>query len=208
MLADKHLLVTRKLTLWPTTVSLISFIKEGRNLVQISVHVIYTVRTCEPLTTTQMVLSNIWQLDTSLIQGRMLSAKRQNNWYFIIRAVWRWGFIIGGSRHKDHFCSDKSSVATNTYFWRQNTSFVATKECLARQNTCLSRQAYFRHDKRRVLSREKRVCRDKDDTCGSSRQWYTSVATKDVLTKMVLAAVPANDRFPATIRVRYTFCGT
>ena len=64
---------------------------------------------------------------------------------------------------------------------------VATKVCLllclSRQITCLSwqrflaRQAYFCRDKRRVLSREKRVCGDKTF----------------VTTKMILVAAPAND---------------
>ena len=51
-------------------------------------------------------------------------------------------------------------MATN--ICRDKYNFVATK--------ALSRQAYFFRDKRRVLSWLKRVCRDKNDTCGS-RQW-------------------------------------
>ena len=93
-------------------------------------------------------------------------------------------FIIGGSCHKYHFCHDKSFVATNTlihnkvYLLRQkfcrDKSLAATKASQSRQNVCryiiifvatkirLSRQAYF--------------CRDKNYTCGSSRQWCTTSA--------------------------------
>ena len=46
--------------------------------------------------------------------------------------------------------------------------FVATKLLT---KLCLSRQAYFCSDRRRVLSRQTRVCREKKgDICGSSRQ--------------------------------------
>ena len=62
-------------------------------------------------------------------------------------------------------------VATNTCLSRQSTPFVATKVCLLWQKFCrvknmslLSRQAYFCRDKYVF-------CRDKNDTCGSSRQW-------------------------------------
>ena len=80
--------------------------------------------------------------------------------------------IIGGSHHKYHFCHDKS--------------FVATKLCLSWQEFCNKEkyfvatntwQAYFCRDKRRVLSWQTHVGRDKtydkNDTSGSSHQWYT-----------------------------------
>ena len=47
--------------------------------------------------------------------------------------------------------------------------FVVTK--IFCRNIILSRQEHFCRDKRRVLMRQTRVfCRDKNDTCGSSRQ--------------------------------------
>ena len=62
---------------------------------------------------------------------------------------------------------DKSFVETIVlfYFCRDKHNFVATN--------VLSGQAYFCGDKRRTLSQQRRlsqVCRDKNDTCGSSRQ--------------------------------------
>ena len=48
-----------------------------------------------------------------------------------------------------NICRDKSFVATNIILSRQKHTFVAT---------------------RRVVTRETRVCRDKNDTCGSSHQ--------------------------------------
>ena len=84
---------------------------------------------------------------------------------------------------RQSFCFDKIIFVATKYFCRKK-SFSAT-------NTCLSQQAYFGCDKRPVLSRQTSVtfvatnichsktfvaantcCRDKNDTCGSSRQWY------------------------------------
>ena len=60
--------------------------------------------------------------------------------------------IIGGSCHKYHFCRDKYVfVMTNTCFSWQNTSFVATKVCLSRQNfgvtNIIFSRKMFCHDK-------------------------------------------------------------
>ena len=59
-------------------------------------------------------------------------------------------------------CNDKTFVATKLCLSWQN-SFLATKHCVSRQNFC--------RDIRRVLPRQTRVCRDKNYTCGNSRQW-------------------------------------
>ena len=47
------------------------------------------------------------------------------------------------------------------YFCRDKSMLAATK-LLSRQNYVLSQQAYICHDKRRVLSRQTRDCRDKN----------------------------------------------
>ena len=73
---------------------------------------------------------------------------------------------------KHIFCHDKSRlVVTNNIFCHNKHNFIATK--------LLLRQAYFCHNKRHVLSWQTHVCCDKqnfcrdwNDTCGSSRQWY------------------------------------
>ena len=96
--------------------------------------------------------------------------------------------VIGRSCHKCHFCRDKPCllrqvrvmcVVTKYFcrdktrlFWRQNYAsiiFVATN--VFSRNTCFCR------DKRRVLSRQTRVCSDR-----------TFVAAK-----IILVAAPAND---------------
>ena len=51
--------------------------------------------------------------------------------------------ITGWSCHKTHFCRDKSFVAINTCFSRQNTSFIATKVCLSRHNFCRDKKIFF-----------------------------------------------------------------
>ena len=58
--------------------------------------------------------------------------------------------INGGSCHRYHFCCNKCFVVTSILLSRQKTCFVAT-------NTCL-------------------FCRDKNDTCGCSCQFYHKVA--------------------------------
>jgi len=111
------------------------------------------------------------------------TAGRRCDWLCQRDTVLKKTCIIAGICHRYHFCHDKHAfVAINTRLSRQNTSFVATKECLSRPNLCrdvimftkqvfvatnvLSRQEYFRHDKRRVsFSRQKfcptKICRDK-----------------------------------------------
>ena len=74
-------------------------------------------------------------------------------------------------------CCDKSMLVTTKMF-------VTTNTCLSQQKAhnfvtskVLSQQAHFYHDKRHVLSwktcvsKPTCVCHDKNDTCGSSRQW-------------------------------------
>ena len=104
------------------------------------------------------------------------------------------GFIICGSCHKYHFCRGKTFIATNTCFVatkvclsRQIQTYFCRTKLLSRQNyfccdkltqtrvnrdktRLLSRRKYACRDKRRVLSRLTRVCRNKNDTCGSSCQ--------------------------------------
>ena len=82
------------------------------------------------------------------------------------------------------FCLDKHTfVATNTFLSRQNTSFVPTNVCLSRQNFCLldkhtfvANKDVFCRDKHMVVETKplswQTFCRDKNDTCDSSRQWY------------------------------------
>ena len=69
-----------------------------------------------------------------------------------------------------YVCRDKLTfVETKPVFCRDKSMLVATKTCLSRKKEgnffvsikiCLSRQKY--RGKRRVLSRERRVCGDKD----------------------------------------------
>ena len=96
------------------------------------------------------------------------------------RSFFMWYIIIGGSCYKYHFCRDKSMPVTTkllsrqTYFSRDK-SFVMTNIILSRQTyfvmkKVLSRQAYFCRNKRRD-------CRDKNNTCGSSRPWAFCAVT-------------------------------
>ena len=68
--------------------------------------------------------------------------------------------IIGGSCHKYNFCGDKIMFVATKYFRRYKT-FVATNICCNKHvfvaRKVLWRQAYFRRDKRRILSRQTRV---------------------------------------------------
>ena len=90
-------------------------------------------------------------------------------------------YVNDGSCHKYNFCRDKHVfVATKdacykNYVCHDNFMFVATKlssrQIFVATNIILSRQTYFCRDKR-VLSWQTRVCRGKNDTCGSCRQWY------------------------------------
>ena len=97
----------------------------------------------------------------------------------------RGGFAsTGGSCHKYPFCCGKTRVLSRQrYVWqifdtciilsRQKTCFVAKNMCLtnmSRQNFCWDKIMFvaIKH----VFCRDKHVCRDKNDTCGSSRQWY------------------------------------
>ena len=60
--------------------------------------------------------------------------------------------------------------------------FVMKKVCLSWQNYVChdkiflsqQKQAYFCRNKRHVLSQQTRVCHGKSNTCGSSRQWYST----------------------------------
>ena len=74
-------------------------------------------------------------------------------------------------------CRDKTFVSTKI-FYRDKHNFVATE--------VFSRQAYFCRDKRRILSSQRRVCRDKEVF---------------VATKMILMAAPATDSYPHIVSV-------
>ena len=69
--------------------------------------------------------------------------------------------IIGRSCHKYNFhvCCDKSKLVMTKRKRKKKKMFVTTKLLLW--------EAYFCPDKRRVFC-------NKNDTCGSSRQWYSS----------------------------------
>ena len=96
--------------------------------------------------------------------------------------------IIGGSCHKYHFCRDKSFVVIKDVFCSSKHVFVAPKvSVLWRQNyVCRAKNMFDKHTfvaTKDVFCRNKHVfvatnmcfsrqrfCRDKNDTCGSSRQ--------------------------------------
>ena len=97
----------------------------------------------------------------------------------------------GGGCHKYHFCREKRFVATNTCtrLSRQNTSFVAAKVCLSRQNAtninvCLDKHTFVGtkdvfvaanvcRDKwfvaANIIISGQNFCHDKNNTCGSCR---------------------------------------
>ena len=99
--------------------------------------------------------------------------------------------IIGGSCQMYYFCRNKTRLLP-----RQNTSFVATKVCLFRQNYvvvkifCRDKHNFFAT---KVLSRQAYFC------CNN---------TTFVATKMILVAVPANDRGQPKSTGRMTIRGT
>ena len=69
-------------------------------------------------------------------------------------------------------------VATNTCLSRQNTSFVPTKVCLSRQNYVCRDKSFVAI---KIFCRDKHVtkfCRDKNNTCGGCRQWYSRALLK------------------------------
>ena len=109
-----------------------------------------------------------------------LSQKLAHNYLSLARAV-----------TSIFFCRDKRFVVTNTCLWPQiyvcnvkNTSFVATKVCLSRDKTiklcrnkrCDLSRLKFCLDKHTFVATKDEFCRDKKDTCGSSRQWYISLS--------------------------------
>ena len=63
--------------------------------------------------------------------------------------------ITGRSCQRYYFCCGKSLLWQGYFCCNKKACFVAT-------NTCLSRQTF---------SRRPNFCRDKNDICGSSRQW-------------------------------------
>ena len=102
-------------------------------------------------------------------------------------------FIISGSCHKYHFCHDKrylhNFVATKDVFCCDKPVFVATKLCLlwrkfccnknilSWQNFCCDKHTFvstkdvYCHDKHEHVLLTTKLCRDINDTCGSSLQW-------------------------------------
>ena len=93
----------------------------------------------------------------------------------IIRSIWTYLTITGGSCHKYHFCHDKFFVVTSTCLLRENTSFVRTKVSLPGQNVCQQKIMF-------VMT--KYCCRNKVNTCLSWQKFccdkHTFVKTKDV----------------------------
>ena len=96
-----------------------------------------------------------------------------------------WGLDNVFVATKQVFCRDKSMVVATKLLSkqnifslsRQNMSFVAIKlwkyhfcpdKSFVATNMCLSRQMFVGTNV--ILSRQTRVCRDKNYTCGSSRQ--------------------------------------
>ena len=81
----------------------------------------------------------------------------QNLWHtthsFLSCGIYKLAISLAGAATSIIFVTTKSFVMTNTCLSEQNTSFVMTKVCLSEQN----------------------FCRDKNDTCGSSRQRYCSI---------------------------------
>ena len=70
--------------------------------------------------------------------------------------------IIGRSCHKYNFrvCCDKSKLVMTT-----------TKKCLSQQKVCCEKHIF-------VATKDVFFC-NKNDTCGSSRQWYSSGTLSD-----------------------------
>ena len=96
--------------------------------------------------------------------------------------VWKWypgvlNVIIGESCHKYRlffffFFLTHVFVATKYLLWQKY--FVATYIILSRQKYCRGKHTFVATNT--CLSRET-FRRDKNDTCGSSRQWYTTTTT-------------------------------
>ena len=70
--------------------------------------------------------------------------------------------MIGGICHKYHFCCEKKKI--DTFLSQLNVSYFATNVKLCLLNNVIyvyDKHFYFCRDKRRVLSRQNYVCRDK-----------------------------------------------
>ena len=79
--------------------------------------------------------------------------------------------IIGGSCHECHFCRDKSFVETKHVFCHEKSMLVATKRLSRQTRVCRYKHNFVATNI--TLVRLAYFCRDKNDTCGSSRQWYS-----------------------------------
>ena len=102
--------------------------------------------------------NNVWVLQVLQI----------NVWILQVLQIYQWRVLPQVSfLPRQTFCHDKHV---------QNTSFVKRKVCLPRQIT-LSWQKFCRD--KNILSLQADFCRNKThktDTCGSSHQWYKSMA--------------------------------
>ena len=105
-------------------------------------------------------------------------------------------------RDKHMFVATKHVFCCDKYLSWQ-TYFVATNIILSWQMFCRGKHTFVA--RKDVFCRDKHVCRDKNDTCGNSRQWHMFfVATKECLSrqnyvfvarKIILVAGPANASF-------------
>ena len=91
--------------------------------------------------------------------GDALLGPRNLQLHAVIPGQYRGG-TIGGSRHKYHFCRDKTFCRDKyVCLSPQNTSFITTKVCLSRQNFCRDKIMFVATIT--CLSRQKYTCRDK-----------------------------------------------
>ena len=113
-------------------------------------------------------------------------------------------FVMTNTRNKTRLqqqrkyaCQDKAFVVTNMCLSGQRFchkhTFVATKDVFCRdKRVCrdksklvmtkpLLQQAYFYHNRTRLMSRQN-CCRDKNDTYGSSHQYLTAYRSRQYLT--------------------------
>ena len=81
------------------------------------------------------------------------------------------------------------------YHWRE----LPQVSFLSRQTFCRDKHTFV--TTRHVLSRQTRVCRNKNDTCGSSRQWYDKSMLVALCDKHVLVATNV-------FRGKHTFVAT
>ena len=99
------------------------------------------------------------------LTSRPASPLRQDYRLLFHRGFYHWRELAQNfcrDKNDPVFCRDKSMLVATKRLSRQTR--VCRDKCFVATNIILSRQAYFCRDKRRV-------CRDKNDNCSSSRQW-------------------------------------